>query len=413
MFMAAVALAVSAIPEGLPAIMTITLAIGVKRIPTRHAIIRYLPAVETLGSTTVICLDKTGTLTRNEMTVTAVETPEGRFRVSGVGYAPLDGSVWEAKARTLASEGLRVLALGAKLMTAKRKELALQDVDATFSLLGLVGMLGLPREEAIAAVEQCRTAGIRVTMITGDHVETALALARQLGIGDGRAVAGADLDRMDDAAFSSMAAQVDVFARVTPAPKLRLVRALHQQGDVVAMTGDGVNDAPALKQADIGIAMGVTGTEVAKEAADMVLVDEWRRVSDTDHRHCYRVLLPVLPLHILWINLVTTIALAVTLAFEPVEANTIAQPPRRPDVPLLDAVLVWRIAFVSMLMAAVLVLQAVFTYWPMMHLFFHTAPLDEGMWVRIVAVSMSLLLVVEAERAIMRRLASRMSGQAR
>jgi magnesium-transporting ATPase (P-type) len=623
MFMAAVALAVSAIPEGLPAIMTITLAIGVKRMAARHAIIRKLPAVETLGSTTVICSDKTGTLTRNEMTVTAIEAVEGRFRVSGVGYTPVgavvrdngqaltpaDGSsvmellragllcneaalkkeadewkmegdptegalivlaekaglnpehekrlqprtdvipfdseqqfmatlhhnrhekgiiylkgapervlplcraewgvevplqrsAWETKARTLASEGLRVLALCAKPVPAEHKELELKDVDAAFSLLGLVGMIDPPREEAIAAVEKCRTAGIRVKMITGDHVETARAVARQLGIGDGKTISGVDIDRMpDEAAFSAVASSADVFARVTPAHKLRLVQALQQHGEVVAMTGDGVNDAPALKQADIGIAMGITGTEVSKEAADMVLADdnfasieraveEGRTVFNnlkkallfilpTNGGECLTLiaaiaagaLLPVLPLHILWINLVTTVALAITLAFEPVEAGTMSKPPRRPDAPLIDRVLVWKIVFVSALMAAgafglffyelslgtgldvsrtvavnaivffevfylfntrsltdsilnrqglcgnplvllgiatVVVLQAAFTYWPVMHMFFHTAPLDGVMWVRILAVSVGLLLLVETEKAILRKVTSGM-----
>jgi len=617
MFMAAVALAVSAIPEGLPAIMTITLAIGVKRMAARHAIIRKLPAVETLGSTTVICSDKTGTLTRNEMTVTVVETAEERFRVTGVGYAPvgavqheggraatvsehpslmellragllcneailrqeahewkidgdptegalivlaqkaglqpehetlllprtdvipfdseqqfmatlhheaggngriylkgapervfplcrsewgveapLDVEPWKAKVGALASEGLRVLALCVKPASATQRELEFKDVATGVSLLGLVGLIDPPREEAIVAVEKCRTAGIRVKMITGDHVETARAIARQLGIGDGRGISGADLDRADEACLLQIASSVDVFARVTPAHKLRLVQALQQRGEVVAMTGDGVNDAPALKQADIGIAMGVTGTEVAKEAASMVLADDnfasiERAVEEgrtvftnlkkalifilpTNGGECLTliaaiaagVLLPVLPLHILWINLVTTVALAVTLAFEPVEADTMSKPPRRPDAPLIDRILIWRIVFVSSLMAAgtfglffyelgagvsleasrtvavnaivffeavyllntrslsesilnraglfgnlvvwsgigaVVLLQAVFTYSPMMHLFFHTAPLDGVMWARILAVSVLLLLAVEAEKAITRK----------
>ncbi|MCS6925843.1 MAG: HAD-IC family P-type ATPase, partial [Candidatus Binatia bacterium] len=371
---------------------------------------------------------------------------------------------------------------------------------STFSLLGLVGMIDPPRAEAIAAVQKCRTAGITVKMITGDHVETARAVARQLGIGDGHALTGAEIDRMPASAFSAAATHVDVFARVTPVHKLHLVQALQQHGEVVAMTGDGVNDAPALKQADIGIAMGITGTEVSKEAADMVLADdnfasieraveEGRTVFNnlkkallfilpTNGGECLTliaaivagVLLPVLPLHILWINLVTTVALAVTLAFEPVEADTMLQPPRRPDAPLIDRVLVWRIVFVSALMATgtfglffyelslgtelevartvavnvlvffevfylfntrsltdpilnrqgllgnpmvlagiavVVVLQVLFTYWPVMHLFFHTAPLDSGMWARILASGGGLLLAVEAEKAIVKRFVSR------
>lgn len=386
--------------------------------------------------------------------------------------APLHHGAWETKARTLASEGLRVLALCAKPVPAEHRELELKDVDATFFLLGLVGMIDPPREEAIAAVEKCRTAGSRVKMITGDHVETARAVARQLGIGDEQAITGVQIDRMPESAFSAVAASVDVFARVTPAHKLRLVQALQQHGEVLAMTGDGVNDAPALKQADIGIAMGITGTEVSKEAADMVLADDnfasiERAVEEdrtvfnnlkkallfilpTNGGECLTliaaiaagVLLPVLPLHILWINLVTTVALAVTLAFDPVEADTMSKPPRQPDAPLIDQVLVWRIIFVSALMAAgtfglffyelslgteldvartvavnaivffevfylfntrsltdsilnrqglfgnaivlfgvvaVVIFQVLFTYWPVMHLVFHTAPLESGM----------------------------------
>jgi magnesium-transporting ATPase (P-type) len=621
MFMAAVALAVSAIPEGLPAIMTITLAIGVKRMAVRHAIIRKLPAVETLGSTTVICSDKTGTLTRNEMTVTVVATVDERFRVTGVGYAPLgvvqqesgraatlsehpsltellragllcndailrqqahewkidgdptegalivvaqkaglqpehetrllprtdvipfdseqqfmatlhheaggngqiylkgapervfplcrsewgveaplDFEPWKAKVGALASEGLRVLALCVKPASAAQRELELKDMASGFSLLGLVGLIDPPRQEAIVAVGKCRTAGIRVKMITGDHVETARAIARQLGIGDGAGISGADLDRTEESRFAQIASGIDVFARVTPAHKLRLVQDLQRQGEIVAMTGDGVNDAPALKQADIGIAMGVTGTEVAKEAASMVLADDnfasiERAVEEgrtvftnlkkalifilpTNGGECLTliaaiaagVLLPVLPLHILWINLVTTVALAVTLAFEPVEADTMSKPPRRPDAPLIDRILLWRIVFVSSLMAAgtfglffyelragmsleasrtvavnaivffevvyllnsrslsasilnraglfgnpvvwlgigaVVLLQAVFTYTPVMQLFFHTAPLDGVMWARLLAVSVLLLLVVEAEKAITRRTSRR------
>ena len=618
MFMAAVALVVSAIPEGLPAIMTITLAIGVKRMAARNAIIRRLPAVETLGSTTVICSDKTGTLTRNEMTVTAIEAIEGRVDVTGVGYAPTgspvrpDGSTpramelpslsellaggvlcsdatirhedgkwritgdpteaalvvlaekagvaaeglrrrsprvdvvpfdsesqlmatlneapggekmvylkgapevvfprcasewgtraalstntWESKAKALASEGLRVLALCAKPAPAAQHELHPDDLGGGFALLGLVGMMDPPREEAIEAVRKCRSAGIRVKMITGDHVETARAVARRLGIGGGEAVVGRDIDAQTDEAFERTVQEVDVFARVTPAHKLRLVRALQRHREVVAMTGDGVNDAPALKQADIGVAMGITGTEVSRQASDMVLADdnfasiaraveEGRTVFDnlrkslifilpTNGGACLTliaaiaagVLLPVLPLHILWVNLVTTVALAVTLAFEPAEPAIMQRPPRRPDAPLVDGVLLWRIAFVSALMAAgtfglffhelrsgtsldvartvavnaivsfevfylfntrflqesvlnragllgnrvalvgvlaVVALQAAFTYWPLMHKLLRSAPLEPMMWARIVAASVVLLLLVEAEKLVSRRL---------
>ncbi len=391
---AAVALAVSAIPEGLRAIMSIALAIGAKRMVARHAITRQLPAVETLGSTTIVCTDKTGTLTRNEMTVTAIETPEGYVNVQGVGYAPsgalvdgegrpidpssqpaltklliggllcndailtqrddqwtiegdptegallvvakkagfdldsehrrwprvdeipftseqqymatlhqtpdddrvmmvkgspekvlalcerfigapgeLDRDVWMHKAQALASTGLRVLAVATKPMPVAQQTLAPEQVTGCH-WLGLVGIIDPPREEAIRAIERCQQAGIRVVMMTGDHLETARAIATQLGIHNGVAIAGIDIDAQDDMAFAKTVTDVDVFARVSPRHKLRLVQALQQQGDIVAMTGDGVNDAPALKQADIGVAMGITGTDVAKEAADMVLVDD-------------------------------------------------------------------------------------------------------------------------------------------
>jgi magnesium-transporting ATPase (P-type) len=488
-FMAVVGLSVAAIPEGLPAVLTVALAIGVRRMAARHAIVRRLPAVETLGSVGVICSDKTGTFTRNEMVAGAVVTPAGRLRIEGEGYGPratvtdeaggppapgalaelaalarigalcndavlagtgpdrqvlgdpmegalltlaaragvapdlpredvlpfdagtrwmatlhdapggallavkgapeavlplcdADPAPWTQAAADLAAEGFRVLALA---------EASLPDGEALdpailppLTLRGLVGLLDPPRPEAIAAVAECRAAGIRVVMITGDHPGTARAIGAALGLArTGAAVTGAELEAMDEAALRRAVEHADVFARVSPEQKLRLVAALQEGGAVVAMTGDGVNDAPALKRADIGVAMGRKGTEAAKEAAHIVLADdnfatiaaavrEGRTVHDnirkiiawtlpTDGGEALVVLaallfglaLPITPVQILWINLVTTVALGLTLAFEPPEAGVMARPPRRPDAPLLDRVLLWRMALVAGLMALI------------------------------------------------------------
>jgi magnesium-transporting ATPase (P-type) len=397
MFLAGVGLAVAAIPEGLPAIITITLAIGVQRMARRRAIIRRLPAVETLGSVTVICTDKTGTLTRNEMTVRTVATANNLFDVSGGGYdphggfsvrgnevissdhpglselalasllcndasvsedggqwvlsgdptegalvtfalktgldsmyvneefprldvipfesehkfmatlhrdhaghgftylkgapervlemcnrqrsqgedKPLDVAYWHKMIDEIAARGERVLAVATGLMENEQQGLSFSDVSGGMTLLGLCGIIDPPREEAIEAVRQCRSAGICVKMITGDHAVTAKAIGAQMGIGDGvTAVTGAELEGMSDEQLRETAKKVFVFARVSPEHKLRLVQALQAEGDVVAMTGDGVNDAPALKRADVGVAMGAKGTEVAKESAEMVLADD-------------------------------------------------------------------------------------------------------------------------------------------
>ncbi|WP_456433824.1 cation-translocating P-type ATPase [Thermosulfuriphilus sp.] len=486
-FMAAVALAVSAIPEGLPVIMTVALAIGVKRMARRGAIIRYLPSVETLGSTTVICTDKTGTLTRNEMTVVKIILPDRReIKVEGVGYAPhgrlllgkeaisaeadlqlkrlllagllcnqasliekegqwlIDGDPTEGalivvarkagldeELRTrfprldllpfdsdrqfmvslheidgqemafikgapekilpltgeeelfglveeLARSGLRVLAVAERKLSPPLTEKTVSSKGWRF--LGLLAMIDPARPEAAEAISLCHRAGITVKMATGDHPLTAQAIGHQLGL-KGRVVEGRALEDLEEKEFSRIARQTDIFARVTPAIKLRLVQALKAQREIVAMTGDGVNDAPALKAADIGIAMG-SGTDVAKEASDMVITDdnfasivaaveEGRTVFDnlrktilfifpTNGGECLLLLgaialattLPVLPLHILWINLVTTVALAVALAFEPREAGVMDRPPRPPQAPLLEGYLIRRMALVSILMAA-------------------------------------------------------------
>ena len=500
MFMAAVALAVGAIPEGLPAAVTVTLAIGVSRMARRRAIVRHLPAVETLGSTTVICSDKTGTLTENAMTVRALFSNGRVLAIGGHGYkaegtidfagqpVPVvgalheclvagalcndaglqhDGSRWqitgdpteaallvvarkggldehilgprfprrdelpfsaerqymatahgsdgatvvyvkgalerllprcidqlgddgrtvaldpaavEAAAQALAGQGMRVLLL-AKRILAIDSGLTATDIGQ-LTLLGLAGMIDPPRQAAVAAIRHCHTAGIRVKMITGDHATTALAIAGQIGIPGKRALAGRDLAALDDAALAAVAHTVDVFARVEPEQKLRLVRALQQRGEVVAMTGDGVNDAPALKQADIGIAMGQGGTEVAKEAAAMVLTDdnfasieaaveEGRGVWDNLIKFItwtlptnfgeglvivaaivFGATLPITPLQILWINMTTAVLLGLTLAFEPIERDIMRRPPRRLATPVLDATLIRRIVLVSLLLLA-------------------------------------------------------------
>ena len=508
MFMAAVALAVGAIPEGLPAAVTITLAIGVNRLARKKAIIRKLPAVETLGSTTVICSDKTGTLTENQMTVRMVYSGNAAYRVEGNGYAPtgdilsdktplktlpvalyetlltgflcndsrlvnagnlwrvegdptegallsaagkagMDSSALHAKlpridivpfeserqfmatlhktasgenviyvkgalekvleacsnamstdggilplnksavlseATRFASEGLRVLIFARKIC--KKERIDAEDCHSDLTFLGLQGMIDPPRKEAISAVSVCHGAGVAVKMITGDHAVTASEIARQLGIGIDPgspkqrpvAMTGAQLETLTDEELIEAAENTSVFARVAPEQKLRLVEALQSRNHIVAMTGDGVNDAPALKQANIGIAMGITGTDVSKEAADMVLTDdnfasitaaveEGRRIFDNLVKFIAWTLptnggqglvilasiftgttLPILPVQILWINMTTAVFLGLMLAFEPGETDTMKYPPRHPDSPILTGVVVGRIILVSVLL---------------------------------------------------------------
>ncbi|OOG28841.1 carbonate dehydratase [Thioalkalivibrio denitrificans] len=504
MFLAAVGLAVAAIPEGLPAILTIVLAIGVQRMARRNAIVRRLPAVETLGAVTVICSDKTGTLTRNEMTVRHLVTAGGRLQVSGAGYAlaggfqddgrevvldewadaqelilagllcndarllehdgewrvqgdptegallvlagkagldlkldrerrprldaipfesahrfmatlhhdltghhfvvvkgaleavlprcarqrsggedrPLDPAFWHAQVEDIAAAGDRLLALAYAILPADRTELTLADLDQGLTLLGLVGIADPPRDEAREAVGRCQAAGIRVKMITGDHAMTAAAIAGQLGIAKGRVVNGAELDTMDGVALRRAAAAASVFARAAPEHKLRLVEALQANGEVVVMTGDGVNDAPALKRAEVGVAMGRKGTEAAREAAEMVLADdnfatiahaveEGRTIYDNLKKSILFILptngaeasviaaaillgvtLPITPAQILWVNMITAVTLALALTFEPPEGDLMARPPRRADEPLLSGYLVWRVVLVSTLLTA-------------------------------------------------------------
>jgi len=512
--LAVVALAVGVVPESLPAVVTITLAIGVRRMASRNAVIRQLPAVETIGATSVICSDKTGTLTRNEMTARRVVTASAEFTVEASGYAPdgdplfggapdanereesdalalvrtgllcndallrrekdawivqgdpmegalvtlamreglepvntrrewerideipfdaqhrfmatlnrapygdnvillkgaperllamcavqrgrggpelLDRPYWHARIAAAAASGERVLGFATKHAPDDAARLDVGDLEGGLVFLGLVGFLDPPREEVVAAIAECHSAGIAVKMITGDHGATAAAIARQLGLGDDpEVVTGADLDAMDDAALLAAVRRASVFARTNPAHKLRIVRALQSEGAVVAMTGDGVNDAPALKQADIGIAMGMKGTEAAKEASQMVLLDdnfasivsavhEGRTVYDnirkvvawtlpTNGGEVLSVIaaillnftMPMSAVQILWINLILTVTLGLVLAFEPTEPGVMKRPPRRAEAGLLTPFLVWRIAFVSVLFAVFAL--AVFLY---------------------------------------------------
>lgn len=614
--MIVVALAVGLVPEGLPAVITITLALGVRRMAARQAIVRRLPAVETLGATTVICTDKTGTLTRNEMVVRQLVTAAGDVSVNGDGYAPvgalmpagggsaitaaigvarigllcndarlheadggwridgdpmegallalagkarldpaaiaerhprLDEVPFDAKYRFMATvhgdgDGAlvcvkgapeQVLALSSTQLDAAGNTAPLQGgdwqqaVDAAgaqgqrvlgfaFARLprvpdsfavgdvrelvfaGIAGFIDPPREEAIRAVADCRSAGIAVKMITGDHAATAGAIARQLQLADDpQVVTGRALDDVDDADLPALAERAHVFARSSPAHKLRIVRALQSRGHTVAMTGDGVNDAPALKQADIGIAMGHKGTEAAKEASEMVLADdnfasiaaavhEGRAVYDnirkvvawtlpTNGGEALTVALAivfgwVLPMtapQILWINMVLTITLGLALAFEPPEPGVMQRPPRRRSASLISPFMLWRIALVSLLftagafgmfawaqrrgldiatartmvvnvfcvmeifylfsvrylhgasltwsglrgtpvlrwaVAAVVVAQLAFTYVPWMNTVFGSGPVPLLEGVVIVLVGVAMLLVLEVEKRVLRRL---------
>jgi calcium-translocating P-type ATPase len=467
--LAAISLAVAAIPEGLPAIVTIALAIGVQRMARRQAVVRRLPAVETLGSTTVVCTDKTGTLTRNQMAVRALWTagsseaaalatlraaalcsdagsngdagsPTERALVAAAAARGLDVVAERASAPRLdaipfepenrlmatlhskasggrmllvkgapdavlprcvdagraaarqaavaqASDGMRVLAVASRDWEEGAGRLSIDAVGG-LTLLGLAAISDPPREDAVAAVAACRDAGMTVKMITGDHPATAAAIARELSLPEGGVLTGRDLDALDDAALGRAVGDTAVFARVAPEHKLRLVRALQRDDHVVAMTGDGVNDAPALRQADIGVAMGVTGTAVAREAADIVLADdrfstiaaaveEGRRVYDNLQKAIAFVLptnlaealvlliavltfpfvdgeplLPASPTQILWVNLIATVTLALPLAMEPPEPELMARPPRPPGSPVVTRFLVGRTILVSAFMTA-------------------------------------------------------------
>jgi len=617
---AVVALAVGVVPEGLPAVITITLAIGVQRMAARNAVIRRLPAVETLGATSVICSDKTGTLTRNEMTARRVVTarhsllaegagyvPEGRLTAAGGddddvaaleaaaaliragllcndallrqadrhwtvdgdpmegalvalamkagldpghlrrewprsdeipfdaryrymatrhaspsggqaifvkgapealldlcasqatpdGARPIERDLWSRRIAEAAAEGERVLGFAMKPTAASAGQLAPDDLQDGLVFLGIVGFIDPPRAEVVHAIAECRAAGIAVKMITGDHAATAGAIGRQLGLTDGpEVVTGAALDRTPEAELPRLAASAEVFARTNPEHKLRIVRALQSTGAVVAMTGDGVNDAPALKQADVGIAMGRKGTEAAKEASEMVLLDEnfvsivaavheGRTVFDnirkviawtipTNGGEALTVVaaillgftMPMSAAQILWINLILTVTLGLVLAFEPSEPGVMRRPPRPANAPLLSPFLVWRVCFVSALfalgalavyfhaldrgytletartmvvnvivvfeifylfnvrylhmtsftlrgalgtppvliaLAVVVAAQLAFTYAPFMQDLFDTTPLSFLDGLLIVGAGVVLMLILEAEKTLLRR----------
>ena len=620
MFLATVGIAVAAIPEGLPAIMTIVLAIGVQRMARRNAIIRRLPAVETLGSVTVICSDKTGTLTKNEMTVQRILCAEHVLDVSGSGYSPRGGfsiagrevfvedhpelielgraallcndaelyshpapdvawhiegdptegalltlaaktgldiafereamhrtdlipfesqhrfmatlhhdleghgfiflkgapervlevcqferangedrplrlGNWQQTMQDAARQGLRLLAVTMRPTSDNHHALSLADVQHGFSLLGVFCIGDPPRDEALLAVARCRSAGIAVKMITGDHLETACAIGARFGLHTDKALTGLEIEHMDAAALRAAVRESDIFARASPEHKLVLVEALQANGDVVAMTGDGVNDAPALKRADVGVAMGKKGTEAAREAAGMVLADdnfasidaaveEGRTVYDNLKKSIMFVLptnggeamvivaaillgltLPITPVQILWVNMVTAITLSLALAFEAPETDVMHRLPRDAKEPLLDAFLLWRILFVSALMvvgtlgfflweqargasveaarsvavnalvmgeifylfnsrflfapayglrsfigsrpvliaiAAVVSLQALFTYAPPFQRLFGTVALDVAAWWRILLFGVLLFCAVETEKLVLR-----------
>ena len=504
LMMSAIGFAVAAIPEGLPAVMAITLALGVQRMAKRRAITRRMNSVETLGSVTTICTDKTGTLTRNEMTVREVVTLGSNYGVTGTGYAPegevtatdndegtvadlhadpallrlavvadlvndasidrhgdewemsgeptdggikafamksgvdsgaegfakvhvlpfdseykymatlcdspsgqvilakgapdrlldrctmqlaasgeaepLDEGVWMEHIEELGSQGMRVLAAMAKPADELTKVRRNHVDDGGFTFLGLYGIIDPPRDEVIEAVKMVQGAGVRVRMITGDHISTAAAIAREVGIAGDTAMSGAEIEAASDEELRERVAHTDVFARTSPEHKLRLVQALQANGEVVSMTGDGVNDAPSLKQADVGVAMGIKGTEATKEAADVVLADdnfatiaaamhEGRTIYDNLRKAIVFMLptnsaqglviliamlagmtLPITPLQVLWVNLITAITLSLSLSFEPAEPGIMNRPPRDPNTPLLNSEAVIRIIYVSLLL---------------------------------------------------------------
>lgn len=498
-----ISLAVAAVPEGLPAIISIILSLGVQTMARKRAIIRKLPTVETLGAMSVICSDKTGTLTMNEMTVKAIITADKNYRVQGNSYeptgeihveendaqaeiapgsllesylrtidlcndsqlirdeqghwgitgGPTEGALkvlaakamlpaveselrskipfdsqykymathyrigndervlvtgapdvlfklcrlqqtangteaftqphWEAEIARYAKEGLRMVAAAWKPARADADALTHDCLSEGLIFLGIAGMMDPPRPEAIAAIGACQQAGIRVKMITGDHPQTAMSIGGMLGIHNStHAVTGYELEQMDEAELAEAAVTYDIFARTSPEHKLRLVKALQEKGEIVGMTGDGVNDAPALKQADVGIAMGIKGTEVTKEAADMVLTDdnfatiasavqEGRRVYDNLKKTILFImptnlaqglliivallagnLIPLTPVLILWMNMATSATLSFGLTFEAGERNIMRRPPRQSNENVMDGFAIWRVGFVGTLIAA-------------------------------------------------------------
>jgi len=606
---ATIGFAVAAIPEGLPALVTITLAIGVQQMARRNAITRKLPAVEALGSVTTVCSDKTGTLTRNEMTVRRIVTPVAAYEVTGLGYdpsgaiepagggdlaavlavadlcndahivrdqesgrhtlvgeptegalkvvaakggaggaktrrigvvpfdsankfmatlneapdgarailvkgapdrllersstqrgargpEPVDLVFWEAEIDALSAEGLRVLA-------AARKPTRASEVDdddlRDLEFLGLWGILDPPRPEAIEAIADCHAAGIRVKMITGDHAGTAVAISREMGLvstPDAPVLTGVELEALSQDQLAAVVRDVDVYARTSPEHKIRIVRALQSHDEVVAMTGDGVNDAPALTRADVGVAMGIKGTEATKEAAEIVLADdnfatirsaiaEGRRIYDNLRKSVVFLLptngaqslvilvavvfgltLPLTPVQVLWVNMITAVTLSLALAYEPAEPGIMTRPPRKTGGPIIDARELGFVLIVSLLIGgaalalfgialgagrelgvarteavtmlalgqlafllncrflsrssialavlrgnpvvwwsagALIVLQLIYTYAPFMHDLFGSRPLNAQEWLLPVAFSAVIFLAVEVLKAIRRR----------
>lgn len=481
MFMVAVSLAVAAIPEGLPAISTIILSMGVRRMVKHNAIIRKLPSVETLGCTTVICSDKTGTLTKNQMTVVEEYTPGGNLdrlvtisvlccdakevknneggitkvgdpteialidlgrqngvekaeldtacpRVGEVAFdssrkrmstinrmqdgslqinvkggldevlsvctkietadgvrdiAPADISDLQKKNQKMAESALRVLAMAYRPADEVSSEM--EEVERDLIFVGITGMIDPEREEVIGAIQECHDAGIRTVMITGDHKATALAIASKIGIyneGD-LAITGTELEKIDDRTFEENVGKYSVYARIAPEQKVKIVTAWQKKGEIVAMTGDGVNDAPALKQADIGVSMGITGTEVAKDASDMVLSDdnfvtivsavsEGRRIYDNILKTILFLLstnlgevlllfvasifnmgIPLLPIHILWINLVSETFPALALSLDPASKDIMKKKSRGQNKQFMDKGMIWRISYQGVMMGAI------------------------------------------------------------
>lgn len=597
MFMAAVGLAVAAIPEGLPAIITITLAIGVTRMAERNAIIRRLPAVETLGSVTVICTDKTGTLTLNELTVQDIITTEHCFNITGVGLndvgefrldtvvidpdknavltqainaatlcndaeltkmngewhlhgnpvdgallslglkakkdlhfqkqlypltdlipfesehkfmatlhhdhqgngflyvkgapehilamcssqfshgkmMPLDKNYWHEKIELLATQGRRVLGIAMKLTSVEHRELQFGDVENGLTMLALFGLLDPPRKEAIDAVSECRTAGIRVKMITGDYAATAKAIAKQLKLENcERVLNGHEIDALSVIELAAVVNEIDIYARTSPEHKLKLVEALQSNQHIVAMTGDGVNDAPALKRANVGIAMGKKGTEAAKETAEIVLADdnfasivaaikEGRTVYDNLRKTILYVLptnggeilavmtaillgwtLPITPVQILWINMITAVTLSLSLAFEPAEKKVVIvsilmlmggfglflwalESQFNIDIArtiavntlvigevaylfnsrkILTSAINWDELFgnksIYIAVIAVLIFQLLFTYLPWMQTLFGSSSINFIPWLYSTLFGIGLFLLVEIEKALLR-----------
>ena len=611
---AAIGFAVAAIPEGLPALVTITLAIGVQQMARQNAITRKLPAVEALGSVTTVCSDKTGTLTKNEMTVRRIVTPLARYEITGLGYDPVgeirpaagaraggdltavlavatlcndahivrdsdghwqlvgeptegalkvvamkgrldpgagsrvavlpfdsankfmatlnegaDGSRailvkgapdrllersltqrgeigsepldlvrWSAVVDELGAEGLRVLAAARKPIRSDVDEIGIDDLQ-DLEFLGVWGIVDPPRPEAVEAIADCHAAGIAVKMITGDHAGTALAIGREMGLVSGddvRVLTGAELEALSQEQLKEVVRDVDVYARTSPEHKIRIVRALQSHGEVVAMTGDGVNDAPALTRANVGIAMGIKGTEATKEAAEFVLADdnfatirsaiaEGRRIYDNLRKSIVFLLptngaqslviliavvfgltLPLTSVQVLWINMVTAVTLSLSLAYEPAEVGIMSRPPRRTGGPIIsgselafvlivsvliggaamgvfygvagsgvdvnyartEAVLMLALGQLAFLLncrfmsrssitldvfrgnrmiwisaAALLLLQLVFTYVPVMNTLFESEPLAPASWILPIVLSVVIFFAVEVLKAVFRR----------